>query len=445
MRRLYTLLWYLALPFIALSGLRRLRRERAAGIDTGARPARTYWRERLGLGDSPGEAGAGAAARPAATAGAWLWVHAASVGEVQLAAVLIDALRARSPHARVVLSCHTATGRARARELLPGLPVRYAPYDLPGAVRRCMARLHPRALVLVESELWPNLLAEALRERVPVLVASARLSARSLRAYERLHGLMHPAIDRTVWVGAQSAEDAQRFAALGVPGGRLSITGNLKFDRPVPLDAQRRGRALRALLGARPVWVAGSTHPAEQSIVLEAHRRVCTAHADALLLLAPRHPPRFGEAAAQLEAGGWRYRRRSRCDVGEPLPADCQVLLIDTLGELMDFYAAADIAFVGGSLIAVGGHNLLEPAALGLPLLAGPYQTNSPQAAQVLADAGALAIVSDAAQLATRVQALIESPELRRSQGTHAREVLQAHSGALQRLLTLIEALPGAP
>lgn len=432
MRRLYTLLWYVLLPFVALAGLRRARREQAAGIAGGALPPALVWRERLARTAGP----AGRSDQDS------VWVHAASVGEVQLAAVLIGALLAQSPQRSIALSAQTATGRARARELLPDLSLRYAPYDLPAAVRRCFAQLQPSALVLMESELWPNLLAEAARQRVPVLVASARLSKGSLRAYRLLRGLLRPAIEGNVWVAAQSAADAERFAALGVPSERLSVVGNLKFDRPAPLDAHVHGAALRARLGARPVWVAGSTHPVEQSIVLEAHRRLCAQYPDALLVLAPRHPPRFDETARQLQADTWRYRRRSREQPGAALAADCQVLLLDTLGELVDFYAAADVAFVGGSLVPVGGHNLLEPAALALPLLAGPHQHNSPQVARVLSDAGALSIVANAQQLAARLHDLFASPVRRQEQGGRARATLEQHRGALQRLLALIAGLP---
>jgi 3-deoxy-D-manno-octulosonic-acid transferase len=434
-RRLYTLFWYVLLPFVALAGLRRARRERAAGVLAAGLSPAAFWRERLGHANAPS----------APADAELLWVHGASVGEVQLAALLIHALRSQTPQRALALSCHTATGRARARALLPDVPLQYAPYDVPAAVRRRLAQLSPRALVLMETELWPNLLAEADRRQVPVLVASARLSARSLRGYQRLHGLLQPAIERRVWVGAQSTADAERFAALGVPSARLSVTGNLKFDQPLPSDALQRGRALRARLGERPVWVAGSTHPAEQISVLEAHRRLCAVHPELLLILVPRHPPRFEEAAQQLQAGTWRFRRRSREQDAPALPAECQVLLVDTLGELVDFYAAADVAFVGGSLVPVGGHNLLEPAALGLPLLAGPYQSASPQVARALLEAGALEIVGDAAQLAARLQGLIEAPALRAAQGERARAALDSHRGALQRLLSLIGQLPRPP
>jgi 3-deoxy-D-manno-octulosonic-acid transferase len=432
-RRLYTLLWYLALPFVALAALRRVRREAAAGA---AVAGRGFWRERLALdrrGAIPGPR-------------ELLWVHAASVGEVQLASVLIGAIAARRPQQPLELSCQTATGRALAQVLLPQVPVRYAPYDLPAAVGRRLAELKPRALVLLESELWPNLLQGATQSAVPVLIASARLSERSLNAYRRLGGLFRPALQQRLWVGAQSAADAARFVALGVPAERVSVAGNLKFDRPLPADAPLRGRQLRETLGrSRPLWVAGSTHPGEQRLVLEAHRQLLVRQPQALLVIAPRHPPRFEEAAGQLAEGAWRFERRSRLERGVALPPDCRVLLLDTLGELSDFYAAADIAFVGGSLVPVGGHNLLEPAALGLPVLAGPHQSNSPEIARVLGEAGALDIVADSAQLASRLQGLFGSEAARVAQGQRARGALDSHRGALGRLLALLELIEGLP
>jgi 3-deoxy-D-manno-octulosonic-acid transferase len=433
-RRLYTLLWYLALPFVLLAGLRRARREQAAGIAVGPEGARSLWRERLAL-DEADEVGDGG--------GGLLWVHAASVGEVQLAAELIGALRARAPQQPIELSCNTATGRARAQALLPQVRVRYAPYDLPAALARRLSALQPRALVLMETELWPNLLHAATRAGIPTLIASARLSERSLRGYRRLESLFKPALRQRLWVGAQTAADAARFVALGVPVERVTVAGNLKFDRTIPAETRARGRQLRALLGAaRPVWVAGSTHPVEQPVLLEAHRQLLARQPQALLVLAPRHPPRFEEAASQLAKQGWRFHRRSSQTHGDALAADCQVLLLDTLGELLDFYAAGDVAFVGGSLAPLGGHNLLEPAALGLPVLAGAHQSNSPEVARALGEAGALGIVADAGQLATRLQGLLASEALRRTQAERASAALESHRGALGRLLTLIDALP---
>jgi 3-deoxy-D-manno-octulosonic-acid transferase len=425
-RRLYTLLLYLALPVASLIvGVRGLKQ-------------REYWhgwRERFGF------------ARRGTGDG--IWLHAVSVGEVQAAAVLIEALRERLPGVEMTLSCATPTARARGRALLPGLDVRYAPYDLPITVRRCLTALRPRMLIVLETELWPNLLHEAQAAGLPILIASARVSARSAGIYQHLPGLLRPALSGAVWVAAQTQADALRFAALGVPAARLAVVGNIKFDRQLSVGLVERGAALRARYAAgRPVWVAGSTHAGEEQVVLEAHRQLCQRMPTALLILAPRYPQRFDAVAASLAAQGFSYLRRSigtaagKHPDGERAEGDCQVLLLDTLGELAEFYAAGDVAFVGGSLVAVGGHNLLEPAALGLPVLAGPEEFNSPELVRVLSDAGALTIVHDAAQLAAALERLLADPEARAIQGAAGCAAIAANRGALERVLALIARLP---
>jgi 3-deoxy-D-manno-octulosonic-acid transferase len=414
-RCLYTLLLYLALPFASLIVAAR-------GLSQ-----REYWRggwARFGFG--PARAGGG------------IWVHAASVGEVQAAAVLIEALRARAPALEITLSCATPTGRARGRALLPGLDVRYGPYDLPGSVRRCLKRLRPRMLIVLETELWPNLLHAMQAAGVPTLIASARVSERSARCYQRLPGLLRASLAAGVWVGAQSEADAQRFTALGVPAHRVTVVGNIKFDRTLPPGVLARGEQLRARYAAgRAVWVAGSTHAGEEPIVLEAHRLLCQVQPRALLILAPRHPQRFDAAAAAAATQGFGVSRRTSESSGD----DYQVLLLDTLGELAEFYAAADVAFVGGSLVAIGGHNLLEPAALGLPVLTGPQQFNSAEVARALRAQGALIIVHDAEQLAAALTRLLADPQARAAQGAAGCAAIAANRGALERLLGLIERL----
>jgi 3-deoxy-D-manno-octulosonic-acid transferase len=415
-RRVYTLLLYLALPFASLLVLARGLRERE------------YWRgwqQRFGFG--PPRAGGG------------LWVHAVSVGEVQAAAVLIEALRVRLPSHEITLSCATPTARARGRALLPDFDVRYAPYDLPGSVRRSLAALQPRMLIVMETELWPNLLHETQRRGVPILIASARVSARSARIYQRVPGLLRASLAGGVWVGAQTEADAQRFVALGVRPSHLAVVGNIKFDRTVPPGQPERGAQLRARYASgRAVWVAGSTHAGEEQIVLEAHRRLLERQPRALLILAPRHPQRFDAAAASVAAQGLACIRRS----AEAPADDYAVLLLDTLGELADFYAAADVAFVGGSLVPIGGHNLLEPAALGVPVLSGPEQFNSPELARALSERGALTIVHDAAELAAALTRLLADPPARAQQGAAGRAAIDANRGALERLLVLIDRLP---
>lgn len=434
MRRLYSLLLYVALPLVGLRAF--LRR-------SPVRPGTAGWRERRG--------------HLRCGRGQGIWVHAASVGEVQVAAVLLQGLRARDEKRELTLTCGTVTGHARACALLTDVQVQvcFAPYDLPGAMRRALSRLRPRLLVLIETELWPNLLHEARRAGVPVLIGSARVSQRSARRYRKLPGLLLSSLRTNVWVAAQAPPDAERFRALGVPAARVSVIGNLKFDRMLPPLVAQRGAALRAQYAqGRPLWTAGSTHPGEEESVLEAHRQILLRLPGALLVLAPRHPQRFEETAAKLTAAGWRYRRRSQtlaaAGAGATVAAPeadaageqrCEVLLLDTLGELVEFYAAADVAFVGGSLVAVGGHNLLEPAALGLPVLSGPQQFNSPDIARILLEAGALSIVPDASTLAATAGTLLADPAARARQGERARAAVEAHRGARARLEALAEQL----
>ncbi len=416
MRRLYTLLWYLALPLVLSAMALRSWRERAGFAD---------WSQRFGFG--PSRAGEG------------IWVHAASVGEVQAAAILIQALQG-SEHrlSEITLTCITATGRARARALLPQIDVRYAPYDLPGAVRRTLQRLRPRLLIVMETELWPNLLHQAAQQGVAILLASARISARSSAWYRRLPSLLQPALRERVSVAAQSATDAQRFRALGVPSERVQVSGNLKFDRTLPSDLAARGAALRARYGAaRPVWVAGSTQEGEERLVLAAQRQLRERFPQALLVIAPRYPQRFDSVVELVRAAGFTLARRSRAQES----AACEVLVLDTLGELMEFYAAADVAFVGGSLVPVGGHNLLEPAALGLPVLSGPHQFNSPDIARALKNCGALTTVSDASSLAAALTQLLADPELRARQGRSAKAAIEANRGALAAIQSMVAAL----
>ena len=416
MRRLYTLLLYLALPWVSLVLCLRGLRDRE------------YWRGwKARFGAGPQSRGGG------------IWVHAVSVGEVQAAAILIAALRARAPGTEIALTCATPTGRSRAASLLPGLAVSYAPYDLPGAVRRFLRRLHPGLLIVLETELWPNVLYESWRAQVPTVIASARVSARSTAVYQRLPGLLHDTLASNVWVGAQSSADAQRFARLGVPVERLSVVGNIKFDRTMPSDLTQRGAKLRQRYApGRPVWAAGSTHPGEEQVVLDAHRRLLQVRPDALLVLAPRHPQRFESVAASLASSDLRCVRRSQ----QTDSCGAPVLLLDTLGELVDFYAAADVAFVGGSLVPIGGHNLLEPAAIGVPVLSGPHQFASPQVARALSEHKGLIIVHDAGELSDALVRLLNDPQARSTQGAAAHAVIEANRGALQRLVELIERVP---
>jgi 3-deoxy-D-manno-octulosonic-acid transferase len=372
-----------------------------------------------------------------------IWLHAVSVGEVQLAAALARELSHRHPGRALLVTTTTPTGRSRALETLgAGVSVRYLPFDLPGAVARFLDGARPALAVILETELWPNLYRGCHRRGIPLLLANARLSPTSVRRYGYVRGLIAATLENAS-VAAQSAEDAARFVALGASAARVQPAGNIKFDVELPVGAESSGAGIRAALGAaRPVWVAGSTHAGEEQALLEAHRLVRAALPSALLVLAPRHPPRFGEVAELLERGRVPFVRRT---AGAPPGASTEVVLLDTLGELVAFYVAADVAFVGGSLVPVGGHNLLEPAAAGRPILTGPATFNAPAVAQLLAAAGALEVVAGAAGLAARLAALLGDPAARARAGAAGRAVIEANRGALGRVLERLEALLPAP
>ncbi len=436
MRRLYSLAAYALAPAYCAALLWRGLRERG------------YWQrfgERLGLGPGLGpgpspEPGHILIDRGEPDRGS-LWVHAASAGEVQAAAPLVLALRRRVPDARLVLTTSTPAGAARARALLTRerVDVRYVPLDLPGCVRRFLRRVQPRLALILETELWPNLYHECGRRGVPLVLASARISERSTRRYGMLRGVFGRALAQCALIAAQTEADAGRFRTLGAKPLATRVVGNIKFDFELPGGTLARGRALRERhASGRPVWVAGSTHHGEEQAALEAHEIARKAHAGVLLVIAPRHPPRFAEVGAWLEARGVRLARRSR---DETCNAETEVLLLDTLGELLDFYAAADVVFVGGSLVPVGGHNLLEPAALGRAILTGPHQSSAGDIARLLAERGALQIVHDARELGESVARLLASAEARARMGGRASAVVDENRGALERLLSLIDPL----
>lgn len=421
MRLVYLAAVYLGVPLISVMlGWRGLR-------------DRSYWRnfgERFGLG--------------APLSSSSIWVHAVSVGEVQAAVPLIVALRERYPQAPLLVTTFTPTGAARARALFgSAAEVRYLPFDLPGSVRRFLDRSRPRLAVIMETELWPNLYRQCRLRRVPLVIASARLSRRSTDRYRRLGALFKETVAGGVVVAAQGESDAARFRSLGAAAERTHVTGNLKFDFALPADVKPRGAALREQYAARrPVWVAGSTHGGvEEEAVLEAHRRVGAVHAGTLLILAPRHPNRFDEVAGWLERQGITFARRSRSTVAGAAHQKCDVLLLDTLGELLYFYAAADVAFVGGSIAPIGGHNLLEPAALGLPVLTGPNNSNGEEVAELLLECGAAEIVRDGAQLGARVSELLSDQPVRMRMGSSGRAAVERNRGALEKLMALIASL----
>jgi 3-deoxy-D-manno-octulosonic-acid transferase len=368
-----------------------------------------------------------------------IWIHAVSVGEVQAAAVLVRALAQRYPQHPILVTTATPSGAQRVRALFAdSVRHAYLPYDLPAAVRRFLARTTPVLAIVMEREIWPNLFRACFERRIPILLASARISERSGERHRRFAGLFREALGCDVTIAAQTAADAERFRAIGISAAALHVTGNVKFDFEVPEEARRTGAHIRAELGSRPVWIAGSTHEREEDIVLDAHERVRAARNDALLLLVPRHPNRFDAVKSWLRSRNVRFVTRS---AREAIGADTSVLLVDTLGELLSFYAAANVAFVGGSLVPIGGHNLLEPAALHRPIIVGPYNFNAADIAASFLESGAALRVESATELAAAVLDLLTSAARRDEMIARAHAILQSNRGALARVLTLIEKL----
>ncbi|MFC3283851.1 lipid IV(A) 3-deoxy-D-manno-octulosonic acid transferase [Litchfieldella rifensis] len=374
-----------------------------------------------------------------------VWLHCASVGEVLAARPLIEALVARYPAHRLVVTTMTATGAERVHALADSLANQgdsgevshyFVPLDFPGAANRFVRRLRPELALIFETELWPNLLHACERCAVPVVVVNGRLSPRAYAGYCKLRPLMRDALARLAWLAAKSSADAERFIALGMAPGRLTVVGSLKYDLAIGDGDFRRSERLRTRLGERPIWVAGSTHPGEDEQLLEAHAQLRESYPAALLILVPRHPQRFDAVGELCRERGMKLARRSRDELPE---ADTAVYLGDTMGELLDFYGASDIAFVGGSLVPIGGHNLLEPAAMGVPVVTGPALANFSDVAETLREAGALVEVADGDSLARELVRLFGDGLERQRLSRAGQAVVTANRGALGRTLEGLE------
>ena len=373
-----------------------------------------------------------------------LWLHAVSVGEVNAAAPLVNALRRERPDLRLLVTTITPTGSARVRGLWgDAVEHVYLPYDLPGAVGRFLTHFRPHAALILETELWPNLLFGCREYGIPAYILNARLSARSLRGYRVLAPLIGRALRTVRMVSTQSHADARRFVRLGARENQVLETGNLKFDVAAPDGGAAFVASFRRQAGVRPVWIAASTHEGEEAAVVAMHRKLRARWPDLLLLWAPRHPERFRAAVDHAHAAGWRVatRRLTRWP-----GADDDVFVVDTLGELLQFYACAEVAFVGGSLVDIGGHNLLEPAAVGTAIVTGPKLHNFAEIARKLDEAGALRIGTDADAVAAALEQLLADAATRGQMTAAGQELVEQGRGALARTMHLIApALPPAP
>ncbi len=421
-RQLYLLISYIAAPFVALVLIWK---------GFGNRDYFGRFEERFGFGRSRVQSDS-------------IWIHAVSVGEVTAATPLIRRLMASHPDTPIVVTTVTPTGAQRVLDLFGDTVVHsYAPYDMPGSVARFFERMRPKVAIIMETELWPNLWAECGKRDVPLVLANARVSPRSMHRYRRFVGLFSWALSYGIVIAAQSEADAERFLQLGSLPERTRVVGNIKFDYELPDGVAEEGRLLRDALGAdRPVWIAASTHAGEETIALAAAARVRERFPDALLVLVPRHPKRFGEVEGVLKASRVAYVSRSSGATGNETT---DVFFGNTLGELLVFYAASDVALVGGSLVPIGGHNLLEPAALGKPVLTGPHNFNAEDVAQIMVEEGGARIVADDRDLAEAVLALLADPAGCAAQGELARQAVLANRGSLDRLMALLEPLIPGP
>jgi 3-deoxy-D-manno-octulosonic-acid transferase len=375
-----------------------------------------------------------------------IWLHAVSVGETLAAVPLVKVLQEQYPQHRLMLTCMTPTGSERITAAFGDrVHHSYAPYDMPDAVARFLNRVQPKILIIMETELWPNTIAACAARNIPVVVANARLSAKSAGGYGKIASLAAPMLRAINAIGAQHRDDGQRFTDLGLPASALTVTGNIKFDlcldqsikdKATELSAQWRGTALTP----RPIILASSTHRGEDEIILRAFAMVRAASdSQPLLVLVPRHPERFDAVAELCAEAGLIVARRS---ANQPT-SDADILVGDTMGELMAFYGACDLTFVGGSLVPTGGHNMIEPAAWGVPILTGPHLFNFAEASQLLLAADAMQVCDSAETLAEQMIKLLQNPQRRDAMGKSARQIAEANRGALEKLMAVIKPLLG--
>ncbi|MEI5996908.1 lipid IV(A) 3-deoxy-D-manno-octulosonic acid transferase [Paraburkholderia bengalensis] len=429
LRVVYNALWWLVAPLAVLRLLIRSRKERGYREHIAERFGRV--RGRVPEDDTP-----------------LIWVHAVSVGETRAAQPLIEALIKARPDARILLTHMTPSGRATGEQLFGGRVRRcYLPYDMPHAVRRFLKAWRPSVGLVMETEVWPTLIDECRRADVPLVLTNARMSERSYRRAAKFGSATRGVFGGFARVLAQSPSDATRLSALGARN--VAVLGNLKFDMNTPPELAARGHAWRAAIGTRPVWVAASTREGEEELVMQAFAALGID--DALLILVPRHPQRFNEVAALVEKKGMRCVRRSEwappgaAVAGElaakAMPSDVKVLLGDSMGELGAYYAASDVAFIGGSLLPLGGQNLIEACAVGVPVLIGPHVFNFTQATADAVAAGACVQVQDPADLARVLRELFEDKPRRVAMAAAAAAFAARHRGATGRTVNVLTTL----
>jgi len=417
LKLLYALLFYIALPFILIRLLWR-------GIRSPGYWQR--WSERFGhspllTDDNP-----------------VIWIHAVSVGEVEATRPLVKTLFAEFPRHQIIITTMTPTGSARVK-LLYGDSVMhcYIPYDVSFAVQRFLRRTHPQFGIIMETEIWPITLLTCQQLKIPLVLANARMSERSAKGYARFATFTKTILQSLHFIAAQSDADRQRFKLLGADIKNVHAIGNLKYEINLPASLMEQAAVMRNLWGNhRPTWVAASTHEGEEAIILNASRQVRATFPELLLIIVPRHPERFDRVTALSQRAGFKTLRRSE---HRPCPSDVKVLIVDTMGELPLFYAASDVAFVGGSLMPVGGHNILEPAALARPIITGPHYFNFNEITKQFINADAAIQINDTEQLAETIIKLLQDSQQRDKMGKAALQLMANSQGASKRLVNLIK------
>jgi 3-deoxy-D-manno-octulosonic-acid transferase len=415
MRFLYTVILYLLIPFILLRLVWR-----------GFR-APAYWQripERFGF-------------LPTLPRGQYLWIHAVSVGEVHAAVPLIRALKNHYPDTDFLITTMTPTGSNQVIEIFKdSVQHCYLPYDLPDAITRFFAKVQPRLIILMETELWPNLLNTASKKGIAILLANARLSEKSAQGYQRVAPFTRQMLNNLTAIAAQTQEDANRFLRLGARQNAVFVTGSIKFDSDLPKNLKEYADDLRQQWGKqRPVWIAASTHEGEDEQIIRAFQKIKEVLSNCLLVLVPRHPERFNRVATLCEQQGFSIARRSK---NQQCTENTEIYLGDTMGELLLLYAACDVAFVGGSLVPTGGHNLLEPAALGLPIVIGQYVFNFAEISRNLLNIQAATQISTTDELAEVLIFLLNNKAVCQKMGEKGQFFVEQNRGSLKKLLAII-------
>ncbi|MDF2939955.1 MAG: waaA [Gammaproteobacteria bacterium] len=416
MRFIYTLVFYIGLPFVFLRLFIRGKK---------APDYRQAWSERLGY-------------VPFRLKNC-IWIHAVSFGESVAATPLIKYLLAKYPELPILVTTTTPTGKALLKKNFEGkVHISYFPYDLPSVLARFFRRVQPKIMILIETELWPNLLAACKKRGIPVLLANARLSERSAAKYAKVKNMTAAMLSSITYIAAQNAADGQRFVNLGLSPDRLKVIGSIKFDISLPEDILQKASSLKAMWQNRPVWIAASTHQGEDEHILNAFHLIKEAFPDALLILVPRHPERFGPVKELCEKAGFKVLTRSS---QAPCQVDTEIYLGDSMGEMLILYGSSQVAFIGGSFVHVGGHNLLEPAALGVPSIMGPNYFNFKEITNMLVAAEAVYLVQNQEELAARVIELFSNPQLAKQRGENGLRVLEKNRGALAKLCDIIDSI----